>query len=48
MRRGEMPQTPVAEDQGTPIFDALAAEVGFEWAGWLDQKGEPERGESQA
>lgn len=27
-----MPQTTeVIEDQDTPIFDALAAEVGFEW-----------------
>jgi len=33
-----MQQTPVTEDQGTPIFDALAAEVGFEWVGWFDPK----------
>ena len=33
-----MPQTQVAEDYGTPIFDTLAAEVGLEWAaaGWFD------------
>jgi hypothetical protein len=35
-----MPQTPVTEDQGTPIFDALAEEVGFEWVGWFDPKTE--------
>lgn len=37
-----MPQTPVTEDPGTPIFDALAAEVGFEWVGWFDPNTEPE------
>jgi hypothetical protein len=35
-----MAQTPVTEDQGTPIFDALAEEVGFEPAGWFDAKAE--------
>ncbi|MFC4855023.1 hypothetical protein [Actinophytocola glycyrrhizae] len=39
-----MAQTPVIEDQGTPIFDALAAEVGFEWGGWFDQKPEADAG----
>jgi len=33
-----MPQAPVTEDLGTPIFDTLAAEVGFEWIGWFDPK----------
>lgn len=31
-----MQQTPVTEDQGTPIFDALAEEVGFEPVGWFE------------
>lgn len=26
-----MPQQTVTEELGTPIFDALAAEIGFEW-----------------
>jgi hypothetical protein len=33
-----MSQTTVTEDLGTPIFDTLAAEVGFEWVGWFDPK----------
>jgi hypothetical protein len=35
-----MAQTPVTDDQGTPIFDALAEEVGFEMAGGFDPKPE--------
>ncbi|MBB4905023.1 hypothetical protein [Actinophytocola algeriensis] len=37
-----MTQTPVTEDQGTPIFDALAEEVGFEVVGGFDPNAEPD------
>ena len=43
-----MPQTTVTDDQGTPIFDALGAEIGIEWGGWFDQKSESDTGEPQA
>jgi hypothetical protein len=37
-----MPQPSVTEDHGTPIFDALTAEIGIEWGGWFDSSAESE------
>jgi hypothetical protein len=42
-----MPQTPAPPDSNTPIFDALAAELGFEWVGWFDPNTAPEPARDQ-